>query len=240
MTGLLVSCDRVQMVDSAAGVGKSTMLGVYDEGMKLAGKTVTYLATTTPAVGVLREDGFDAETVAKFLLSDKMQAAARDGYVVVDESSMLGLRDAHRLFTLAKEKNLKLVFLGDSRQHSSRCRRGGYAADAGIWRHHALSHHRDQAAEERRPQGGGRAHVPGQDRWKGSICSTRSSAGSRRSRTRRNATGQWRRSTCKLLKGGTKWNEILVMSPTHAEGQRVTEAIRELMRAEKTDRQGRS
>ena len=30
-----------------------------------------------------------------------------------------GLRDAYRLFTIAKEKNLKLVFLGDSRQHSS-------------------------------------------------------------------------------------------------------------------------
>ena len=69
VTGLLSSCDRVQLVDSAAGVGKSTMLGVYDQGMKLAGRHVTYLATTTPAVGVLREDGFAAETVAKFLLS---------------------------------------------------------------------------------------------------------------------------------------------------------------------------
>ncbi len=74
--GLLSSCDRVQLVDSAAGVGKSTMLRVYDQGMKLAGRHVTYLATTTPAVGVLRDDGFAAETVAKFLLSEKMQAAA--------------------------------------------------------------------------------------------------------------------------------------------------------------------
>ena len=112
-------CDRVQLVDSAAGVGKSTMLRVYDQGMTLAGRHVTYLATTTPAVGVLREDGFAAETVAKFLLSEKMQVAARGGTVVVDESSMLGLRDAYRLFSIAKEKDIKLVFLGDSRQHSS-------------------------------------------------------------------------------------------------------------------------
>ena len=90
----------------------------------MAGKQVTYLATTTPAVGVLRDDGFAAESVAKFLLSEKMQAAAKGGYVVVDEASMLGLRDAHRLFRIAKEKNLKLVFLGDSRQHAPACRPG--------------------------------------------------------------------------------------------------------------------
>ena len=119
VTGLLASCDRVSVVDSAAGVGKSTMLGVFDQGMTLAGRNVTYLATTTPAVGVLRQDGFDAETVAKFLLSEKMQTAAAGGTVVVDESSMLGLRDAYRLFSLAKEKNLRLVLLGDSRQHAS-------------------------------------------------------------------------------------------------------------------------
>ena len=48
-----------------------------------------------------------------------MQDAAKNGTVVVDESSMLGLRDAYRLFSVAKEKNIKLVLLGDSRQHSS-------------------------------------------------------------------------------------------------------------------------
>ena len=163
VTGLLASCDRVSVVDSAAGVGKSTMLGVYDQGMTLAGQNVTYLATTTPAVGVLRQDGFAAETVAKFLLSDKMQTAAAGGTVVVDESSMLGLRDAYRLFSLAKEKNLELVLLGDSRQHSSRRRRSGDAGAATVWRHHAVPHHPDQAAEKRGPPRGGRDAVRGQD-----------------------------------------------------------------------------
>src|SRR5262249_54273119 len=99
--------------------GKSTMLSVYDQGMRLAGKDVTYLATTTPAVGVLRKDGFEAETVARFLLSDKMQEAGEDGYVVVDEESMLGLRESDKLFRIARAENITLVFLGDPRQHSS-------------------------------------------------------------------------------------------------------------------------
>ena len=109
VTGLLSSYDRVQLVDSAAGVGKSTMLRVYDRGMRLAGRHVTYLATTTPAVGVLRDDSFAAETVAKFLLSAKMQAAAGGGTVVVDEASMLGLREAHKLFSVARENNINWV-----------------------------------------------------------------------------------------------------------------------------------
>ena len=75
--GLLGSHDRVNLVDSAAGTGKSTMLKAYDDGMRRAGGKVTYLATTTQAVDVLRRDGFEAETVAKFLVSDKMQEAAR-------------------------------------------------------------------------------------------------------------------------------------------------------------------
>ena len=44
--------------------------------MKLAGQSVTYLATTAPAVGVLEKDGFEVDTVARFLVDEKMQEAA--------------------------------------------------------------------------------------------------------------------------------------------------------------------
>ncbi len=39
--------------------------------MRRAGKSVTYLATTTDAVGVLAKDGFEVNTVARFLLDDE-------------------------------------------------------------------------------------------------------------------------------------------------------------------------
>ena len=55
---------------------------------------MTYLATTSGAVEVLEKDGFKVDTVAHFLLDEKMQAAARGGRVVVDETSMLGHKDA--------------------------------------------------------------------------------------------------------------------------------------------------
>src|SRR5207245_9988688 len=40
------------------------------------------------------------------------------------------------------------------------------------------------------------------------------------------------------LKDGTKWNELLLISPTHAEGRRVTEAIRGRLRPEGLPRRG--
>lgn len=117
--GLLSTGDRVAMVDAAAGTGKTTLLHAYDQGARLAGGKVLYLASTAPAVQVLRQDGFDAHTVARFLMDAKMQQDARGARIVVDEASMLGHRDAYRLFRLAKAHDAALIFLGDRRQHGS-------------------------------------------------------------------------------------------------------------------------
>lgn len=231
VTGLLSSCDRVQLVDSAAGVGKSTMLGKFDEGMKRAGHRVTYLATTTPAVGVLRKDGFEAETVAKFLLSEKMQDAVKGGTVVVDEASMLGLRDAHRLFAVAKEKKIRLVLLGDSRQHAS------VAAGAVmrvLQRYAGLTPYRianikrqenehHKAAVKLMFEG---KTLEGFDLLDKELGWVHEIA---------DAEQRYRAMAAEYvdaLKSGTKWDEILLISPTHAEGKRVAQAIRGLLREE--------
>src|SRR5262249_34023771 len=117
--GLLESCNRVAMVTGPAGAGKSYSLQKFDEGMRLAGETVTYLGTTAKAVKVLEGGGFEAKTVAHFLRDERMQAAARGGRVVVDEASMLGHKDAVALFRLGEKHNLKFIFVGDPMQHGS-------------------------------------------------------------------------------------------------------------------------
>lgn len=117
--GLLGSENRVNLVEGPAGAGKSSMLGTFDQGMRLAGQSVTYLATTAKAAEVLEKDGFAAQTVARFLVDEKMQTAAKGGRVVVDEASMLGHKDAVRLVRLAEKLDLKLVFVGDPMQHGA-------------------------------------------------------------------------------------------------------------------------
>ena len=63
--GLLNSENRVNLIEGPAGAGKSSLLGKFDEGMRLAGEQVTYFATTAAAVKVLQKDGFtDTQTVA--------------------------------------------------------------------------------------------------------------------------------------------------------------------------------
>src|SRR5262249_34094167 len=117
--GLLNSSNRVNMVKGPAGAGKSYSLQKFDEGMRLAGETATYLATTAKAVKVLEKDGFQVNTVARFLVDAKLQKAASGGRLVIDESSMLGHKDAVKLFKAAEENNLKLIFIGDPMQHGS-------------------------------------------------------------------------------------------------------------------------
>jgi conjugative relaxase-like TrwC/TraI family protein len=125
VTDLLDSPNRVNLVQGPAGAGKSWSLKKYDEAMRMKGERVTYLATTTDAVEVLQEGGFDkahgfdVKTVAHFLLDEKMQRAAQGGRVVIDETSMLGHRDAVKLFQIARDRDLKLIFVGDPMQHGS-------------------------------------------------------------------------------------------------------------------------
>ena len=104
VTGLLNSPNRVNMVQGPAGAGKSYMLAKFDEGVRRMGQHVTYLGTTAAAVGVLEKDGFEVNTLARFLLDKELQADARGGRVVIDETSMLGHKDAVRLFEIAKKR----------------------------------------------------------------------------------------------------------------------------------------
>ena len=121
VTGLLNSPNKVNVVQGPAGAGKSSMLAKFDEGVRRMGQHVTYLATTATAVKVLEKDGFEVNTLARFLLDKELQAeaAARGGRVVVDETSMCGHKDAVKLFQLAQKNDLKLIMVGDPMQHGS-------------------------------------------------------------------------------------------------------------------------
>ena len=119
VAGLLGSSNRVNLVEGPAGAGKSFMLKAFDTAAKAQGQNVFYLATTTDAANVLARDGFTVNTVARFLVDEKLQNAATGCRVVVDESSMMGHKDAHRFFTLAQKLNLKPIMVGDPAQHGA-------------------------------------------------------------------------------------------------------------------------
>lgn len=118
---VLASRDRVTLIRGAAGTGKTTLEQELGEALEAAGRTVVALAPTTPAAGVLRtEAGFaHADTVARFLVDTAMQEHAAGGVVLVDEASLLGTRDMNRLFDTAAAVDARVVLVGDRRQHQA-------------------------------------------------------------------------------------------------------------------------
>jgi conjugative relaxase-like TrwC/TraI family protein len=118
---VLGSRDTVTIVRGAAGTGKTTLEQEIGEALAEAGVPVAALAQSTGAVDELREQaGFaGVATIARFLKDTEMQASVRGGVVLVDEASLVGTRDMLRLFTIARDAGARMVLVGDRRQHRS-------------------------------------------------------------------------------------------------------------------------
>ncbi|HVX13339.1 MAG TPA: MobF family relaxase [Pirellulales bacterium] len=118
---VLGSRDRVMIIRGVAGTGKTTLEQEIGERLLELGKPVVALAQSVKAKDVLRDEaGFaSAETVAMFLKSEQLQQSANGGVILVDEASLLGSRDMSRLFEVAEAANARVLLVGDRRQHRS-------------------------------------------------------------------------------------------------------------------------
>lgn len=119
---VLGSRDRVMIIRGAAGTGKTTLEQEIGEALAEVGVPVVALAQSVKASReVLREEaGFkEADTVARFLKDEEMQAGAKNGVILVDEASQLGTRDMLRVFETAEALSARVILVGDRRQHRS-------------------------------------------------------------------------------------------------------------------------
>jgi conjugative relaxase-like TrwC/TraI family protein len=119
---VLGSRDRVMIIRGVAGTGKTTLEQEIGEALAEAGRPVVALAQSVKASReVLRQEaGFaKADTVARFLKDQEMQESARGGVILVDEASQLGTRDMLRVFDAAEAVGARVILVGDRRQHRS-------------------------------------------------------------------------------------------------------------------------
>lgn len=118
---ILTTRNRVSIVRGAAGSGKTTLMKEAVTKLEQAGKKVTIVAPTAQASrGVLKDEGFTgAETVASILTNTKMQEELRNQVLWVDEAGLLGTQDMTRLLRIVEENNARLILGGDTRQHAS-------------------------------------------------------------------------------------------------------------------------
>ncbi len=125
---IVESRDKYMGFRGPAGTGKSYSLKGVDAAIKQrhADGEDTFarallLAPSTSASRVEgRKAGFkDANTLAAFFNSQKMQADMRDQFLIVDESGMMSTKDMIALMKIAEENNNRVLFIGDYKQHAS-------------------------------------------------------------------------------------------------------------------------
>jgi conjugative relaxase-like TrwC/TraI family protein len=225
---VLASRDRVMIIRGVAGTGKTTLEQEIGEALAEAGKPVVAMAQSVKARDVLREKAglASADTVSRFLKDERMQLSAKDGVILVDEASQLSTRDMFQLFEVAEAVGARVLLVGDRRQHRSVTageplkllednaglrvaevteilrQDGDYKLAA-----EALSEGRAADAFEQFDRLGWIREVADSDRYQQLAAAYMDAASEKK-------------------KNG-EYKSALVVSPTHAEGDRITQAIRD-------------
>ncbi|MEL6773127.1 MAG: MobF family relaxase [Pseudomonadota bacterium] len=126
--GLLGSRHRVHAVQGLAGTAKTTtVLATYAAAAERSGRRIVALAPTASAAETLgRALGKEGTTVARHLSSIRAERAGGAGTAlrrldvwVVDEASMLAMRDLSRLLKAAETQGARLILVGDAHQLGS-------------------------------------------------------------------------------------------------------------------------
>lgn len=116
---ILSTEDGIVGIQGYAGTGKTTALRTVRELAEEAGYEVRGFAPSAAAALLLEEEaGMHSQTLESHLLEEARQSTPAPGrrLWIVDEASMLGNRDAHRLVLAAQRAGARLALVGDQDQ----------------------------------------------------------------------------------------------------------------------------
>lgn len=125
---VLLSRDRVTGIRGGAGTGKTRMMkttiaAIEDGATEPNGsysKVFVFAPSAQASRGVLRNEGFaNAETLERLLVDEKLQGETRGQVLWVDEAGMISSRSMQRLFEVARKQECRIILSGDYRQHAS-------------------------------------------------------------------------------------------------------------------------
>ena len=220
------SADSVIAIRGAAGVGKTTLMQEAVQGIESTGvKVFTFAPSSEASRGVLRTEGFgDADTVARLLQDKELQQAVRGQVIWIDEAGQMGTRTVHQVFMLAKEADARVVLSGDSRQH------------AGVERGDSLRLLEEHAGivpaevtQIRRQQGAYKEAVTALSEGRAAEGFDRlDQLGFVQELPEEVRYAQLAADYSAAKKAG---KSVLVVAPTHAEGEHVTAVLREELRS---------
>jgi conjugative relaxase-like TrwC/TraI family protein len=220
---VMTSTDRVVATRGPAGAGKTTMMQEAVAAIEAGGhKVSTFAPSAESSRGTLRKEGFqDAQTVAHLLKNDSLHPQLLGQVLWIDEAGLLSARQMRGIFQLAENQDCRVILSGDTAQHTSVERgdalrlletyAGLKAAKLTEIRRQKGEQYREAVRDlakgdarrgfEKLDQMGAIKELPEGERYK-QLATDYADAVSRR-------------------------KTALVVSPTHAEGERVTAEIRE-------------
>ena len=116
---LLTSKDQVMAIRGGAGVGKTTLMSEAVAQIEASGiKVFAFAPSAAASRETLREAGFaNAETVAHLLLNKKLQDRTRGQVIWIDEAGLLGVREMWEIMQIAGN-GTRVILTGDTAQHA--------------------------------------------------------------------------------------------------------------------------
>jgi conjugative relaxase-like TrwC/TraI family protein len=225
---ILSTTDQVFSFRGVAGSGKTKTLEEVHRGLTEPGHRALYIAPTANAAKVLRGEGFaNATTVEDFLQNVSRRESLKGAVIICDEAGLKSNRQGALLFKIARERDCRVLLVGDVRQHVS--------VEAGDFLRVLETHSqlgRCEVTEIRRQEeapaykaavellatGNARAGLEGLD-----VLGWLHESGAD---YLERAADDYLRQT----KGDANLESVLVVSPTWAENHRLTNAIRSLLK----------
>ncbi len=223
---LLRSTDQVIAIRGGAGVGKTTLMLEAREQIEAAGLRIFAFAPSAAASRqTLREAGFStANTVAHLLYNKELQQRTQGQVIWIDEAGLLGVRELWQVMQIAGA-GTRVILTGDSGQHAPVARGDAFRLlqyYAGLLVAEVTQIRRQQLA-------GYKKAVAALSR--GDLKTAFRRLDELGAITEIQDDGERYRLLAKdFIELGRKGTFPLVVSPTHAEGGKVTEAIRDALR----------
>jgi conjugative relaxase-like TrwC/TraI family protein len=116
---VLGTTDQCCGVRGVAGAGKTTLQREVHRGLSAAGNRVIAIAPTASAAETLRKEGFPTATTVAAFLQNPSQFDPHRAVVICDEAGLQSNRQGEALLRLAQQNQMRVIFVGDVRQHVS-------------------------------------------------------------------------------------------------------------------------
>jgi hypothetical protein len=116
---VLSTGDQICGVRGVAGAGKTILQREVHRGLKDAGHGVIAIAPTASAAKTLRDEGFSQATTAADFIQNQSKFNLHGAVVICDEAGLQSNRQGEDLLRLIKQHEMRVIFVGDVRQHVS-------------------------------------------------------------------------------------------------------------------------